>query len=137
MCTRTSDVISREELLMVASRIGLISVITTYGLCLPSELCLEDDDRSPPSTSGFPRRRRLRRGSRGGVRKQRHIPSIVSIREPKRSHCSTGRRALVKVEVRHHLEPSLRQDSQSTSPSINVINVNSLAKPHALEQLTP
>src|SRR6218665_526465 len=52
MCTRTSDVISREELLMVASRIGLISVITAYGLCLPRELCLEND-RSPPPPLDF------------------------------------------------------------------------------------
>src|SRR6218665_1647508 len=39
---------SRGEVFMAVFRIGLISVITAYGVCLPSELCLGNDRFPPP-----------------------------------------------------------------------------------------
>src|SRR6218665_2474188 len=99
MGVHAHDALTREEIVLTAHRIGLSCVIKAFGVGLHCHRHMEVN-REPSPTWGFPRRRTLRRGSRGGVRKIRHIFSIVSKGLPKR----TEYRASFNVGVRLQLE---------------------------------
>src|SRR6218665_3017888 len=92
-------------------------------------------DRGPLQQVG-PRRRLFRLGSPGGRRKQRQIQTIITRRKCVRPHSldRTNHLNLVKIPISTSVNTASRPAGLHTAPSI--INANSIAKTHALEQLT-
>ena len=97
MSVHARDALTREEIVLIGHRIGLSCVIKAFGVGLRSDRHM-GVNREPSLAWGFHRRRSLRRGSRGGVRKTRHI-SIVSSRMPKGLPSGAEYRASFNVRV--------------------------------------
>src|SRR6218665_3209204 len=118
------------------------SCSTCTGVCQPTASPRANEhlsrmDRGPLQQVG-PRRRLFRRGSRGGRRKQRQIQTIITRRKCVRPHSPnrTNHLNLIKIPISTSVNTASRPADLHTAPSIYIINANSIAKTHALEQLT-
>src|SRR6218665_2729507 len=94
-------------------------------------------DQGPLQQVGS-RRGLFRRGSRGGRRKQRQIQTVITRRKCVRPHSPnrTNHLNLIKIPISTSVNIASRPTALHTDPSIYIINANSIAKTHALEQLT-
>src|SRR6218665_3183726 len=79
-----------------------------------------------------------RRGCRGGSRKRRHITTILQRQgqPPKRQSSHSDRHPRRLVRTPREGTRAVAVDRVPTAPGLYILNINSLAKPHALDQLS-
>lgn len=130
----------RDELILVGVQLGFSNVYTTYGLSKREAAVAVVKSWANKDQELPPRRRRRRRGSRGGRRKQRPINVIISqplLKGTRTVNEGANSNNLIKIKLSFRVKPTPTRTSTSNhqQPNIYILNANSIAKAHALEQL--